>query len=394
MKIYLKGGSLYFKVSNVWVKTGIKVTPGGWNHKKQCVRGWVPLADELNDELASQKAQLTSTIRKIRNAGKKVSNTLIEQYREGTRAMADDEPGDVSLPALLRMYAQDHKATLKEKYTKRFESVAAHVEKFSQGISASKFSQSVLQEYLTHLLELEDGDGEAVMTNNGLHDHVRKIRRAMTYYGSQGFKVHKDCHRFKFRYIKPKSVWLDSEKELSLLEKFIPLAENQVYWEEFLFRCYTGLRFSDCNQLQPHHFIVEGNSIYLDFTAIKTRMDQNILLSSKAAAIVRKWNFRVPKLYNQDCNQRIKWICRAAKIKAPIEKVRFRGAERVVSVHEKWELVTTHVARRTFARAWLDRKGDEVKLMKYLGHSSVQQTFDYAGYETVEVNQELKRVFG
>lgn len=77
MKIYLKGGSLYFKVSNVWVKTGIKVTPGGWNHKKQCVRGWVPLADELNDELASQKAQLTSTIRKIRNAGKKVSNTPV-----------------------------------------------------------------------------------------------------------------------------------------------------------------------------------------------------------------------------------------------------------------------------------------------------------------------------
>src|SRR5690606_16656925 len=118
MKIYLKGGSLYFKVYNVWVKTGIKVTPEGWNHKKQCVRGSVPLADELNDELASQKAQLTSTIRKIRNAGKKVSNALIEKYREGTNGMADDEPGEVSLPVLLRMYAQDHRATLKEKYTK------------------------------------------------------------------------------------------------------------------------------------------------------------------------------------------------------------------------------------------------------------------------------------
>src|SRR5690606_2985345 len=146
-----------------------------------------------------------------------------------------------------------------------------------------------------------------------------------------------------------------------------------------LFRCYTGLRFSDCHQLKSHHFIVQGKDVFIDFTVIKTGLDQNILLSSRAAAIARKWNFRVPAVWMSDCNERIKQTCRGAKIRSATDRVRFRGAERVAEVYKKWELVTTHVARRTFARAWLDKGGDLVKLSNDLGHSSVQQTLEYAG---------------
>lgn len=77
-----------------------------------------------------------------------------------------------------------------------------------------------------------------------------------------------------------------------------------------------------------------------------------------------------------------------------VQKVRFSGSERKVKLIPEWKMVTTHVARRTFGRRWMDLGGDIAKLSMYYGHSSIEQTTKYIGYHTKEVNDELRKLMG
>lgn len=383
MKAFLKGKRLFIVVQNVWVRTGVKCLPECWSQKRQTIKSTMPGYQLLNATLTNRKAELAEVLVRLKYENLPVTLSNIKKYYQ-VKSVPVSESTEVS--ALLLRYQSDNKTRLAHNYTRIFKQVADSLNEFCKGVRAEDFSLDMLNRYVTHLIEQG-------IQNNTISSRVSKIRTAMGAAAMRGVPVHQDWPKFSFKYVDPKPVWLTAD-ELALLEKFIPLDYRQVFKDEFLFRCYTGLRFSDCQQLRPHHFIRRGADVYVDFSVVKTKLDQNIILSTKAAAIAKKWGYKVPKLYMQDCNQRIKEVCRGAKIKTKTEKVRYCGNERLVDVLEKWELVTTHVARRTFARMWLEKGGDVVKLMRYLGHSSTEQTLAYCGMETVEVNQEMKRLFG
>jgi integrase len=185
---------------------------------------------------------------------------------------------------------------------------------------------------------------------------------------------------------------LDWETEVRALEAFKPSAHDKIFLEEFLFRCYTGLRHSDVYNINGANFIRRGNDIYLDFTSIKTKVDQNLRLTQKAVKVLEGWKFNPPRLHIDKCNLAIKRICKAAGINSPTEKVRFSGSKRKADVHEKHELMATHVARRTFGRRWMENGGTLMRLSIFYGHSSEKITSKYIGWTTDEVNDEMSRV--
>jgi integrase len=77
-----------------------------------------------------------------------------------------------------------------------------------------------------------------------------------------------------------------------------------------------------------------------------------------------------------------------------VEKVRYRGSERVVQMLPKYELITTHTGRRTFGRRWLE-VGESIQgLQVYYGHSSQKQTEDYCGWKAEVITSAVDRVVG
>jgi integrase len=112
-------------------------------------------------------------------------------------------------------------------------------------------------------------------------------------------------------------------------------------------------------------------------------------------AILKKWGGKPPRLNQSDCNDIIKKVCRAAWAKdkdTKVQTVRFRGNVRVMTNKSKWELVTTHTARRTFGRRWMENGGSLRNLSIYYGHASERQTAEYIGWTTEEVNNEMMKV--
>lgn len=378
-------GKLYF------IPSKIKVLAGAWKNEDKRITKLQPNYDKLNSKLLQRKALLQSIFDDYDHF--KIAYDVPEirrKFYEKLKGTVVEAP-TVSFYDYMDQYVAKRKAIRANSYLRIFKQVKNWLQLFRPNLTFQDITLQFYNEWVTYLLE--EGD----LNDNTISSHISKLKSVMGEAimdpALRGIKIPMDYKLFEDTYKDPKPFWLSWETDLKALESF-DAGEDQIYLEEFLFRCYTGLRHSDVNHLGPANFVKKDNSVWVDYTMIKTKLDKNIELNSQAIKILKRWKFTPPKLVMQDCNEIIKEIGRAAGLKGVVEKVRYAGKERKVQLLPKHKLITTHTARRTFARRWMEKDGNIGMLSKYLGHSSIDITSKYIGWETEEVNQEMKRLFG
>jgi len=152
----------------------------------------------------------------------------------------------------------------------------------------------------------------------------------------------------------------------------------------FIFGCMTGLRVSDLTQLRRAH--IKGNLI--DMTVKKTKSKAGIPLAPKALEILEKYSEDerpLPIISSQKINKYIKVVGELAGINTPEEKITYYGSKQVSEIKPKYEFLTIHVARKTFASVAIN-KGMSTSIVKAIGGWKTEKAF--ARY--VEVTQDAK----
>lgn len=145
----------------------------------------------------------------------------------------------------------------------------------------------------------------------------------------------------------------------------------------FLIGAYTGLRFSDFTRIRPENLeVVDGQTI-LTITAAKTGQIVSMPLFPIPAAILRKYNYQTPNISNQKMNDYLKEIGQVAGMTGKMIVTTTTGGKRSQSVLSKWERLTTHVARRSFATNFYRDGVPAVVLMKITGHTTERQFMQY-----------------
>ena len=129
---------------------------------------------------------------------------------------------------------------------------------------------------------------------------------------------------------------------------------------------------------------------HLEITAIKTMDKLRIPLSPLAKSILKKYEGSLPRvLVNQQMNSLLKDIGKMAGLLEPIKVVRFYGSKRIEEVLEKYELLTTHTARRTFVTQSLERGMRPEVIMKLTGHSDIKTMMKYVKITEKKVEEEF-----
>lgn len=142
----------------------------------------------------------------------------------------------------------------------------------------------------------------------------------------------------------PGTVIVLNENEVKAIEKTKKLTDRlQKAKNLFLFACYTGLRFSDVQNLKKQNV----NGQFLRLTTIKTKENLVIPLSQKAIDILNIYENELPKVSNQKLNEAIHDLCQIAGLDDEIEIVSFSGTKRKTENFKKYELITFHTARKT-----------------------------------------------
>lgn len=153
----------------------------------------------------------------------------------------------------------------------------------------------------------------------------------------------------------------------------LPISKN--YLEQvrdvFCFCCFSGLRYSDVYNLKRSNIKTDS----IEFTTIKTDDPLIIDLNAYSRALLDKYKdvpFRndkcLPVISNQKFNEYLKELGQLAKLNEPETVVYYKGNERIEETFKKWELLSTHVGRKTFVSNALFFNIPAEVIMSWTGH--------------------------
>jgi integrase len=147
----------------------------------------------------------------------------------------------------------------------------------------------------------------------------------------------------------------------------------------FLIGCFTGLRFSDFSKIQPKN--IQGGYIHIETQ--KTGEKVVIPLHPKVDALFKKYNNNIPPaISNQKMNSYLKEIGKIDKKELKILKDTFsikttKGGLTVHTNYKKYDLISSHTARRSFATNTYLAGVPPFVIMGVTGHKTEKSFFSY-----------------
>jgi len=150
----------------------------------------------------------------------------------------------------------------------------------------------------------------------------------------------------------------------------------------FIIGCYTGLRFSDLIQLRAENLSTCGRMVKIQTQ--KTGEMVIVPLKGYVKEILKKYGGMPPAaISNQKMNDYLKELGEMAQIEASVLITATKGGKRQTEAFKKWELITTHTARRSFATNAYLQNVPTISIMKITGHRTEKSFLKY-----IKISQE------
>ena len=139
------------------------------------------------------------------------------------------------------------------------------------------------------------------------------------------------------------TVYLTNE-EVERLWEYVPKGElDRKARDLFLLGVYSCARFSDYSRLTKD-MIHDG---VIHFTQVKTASSVMVPASPRLVSILDRNGGRAPDLAQQHLNEWIKRVCKAVGIDEMVEVTVSNGIAHKTELKHKYEMVSSHTARRT-----------------------------------------------
>lgn len=153
--------------------------------------------------------------------------------------------------------------------------------------------------------------------------------------------------------------------------------------------CFRKIGFSERLNIDN---IKDG---FIEIKTKKTNTNVAIPLHWQVKEILKKYNGNLPpKVHEHFFNKKIKEIAKELNfnqvMEGGIQKITEEGGQRkVFGKYQKWELITSHICRRSFATNLIGKVPNQV-IMDVAGWSNEKQMFDYNKTTNKESANELK----
>ncbi|GEJ46979.1 tyrosine-type recombinase/integrase [Chryseobacterium sp. ON_d1] len=201
----------------------------------------------------------------------------------------------------------------------------------------------------------------------------------------------------------PKSVYLNFD-ELDKIERTeMPneCLDNARDW--LLIACYTGQRVSDYLRFNSSMIVKDDeNQSYIEFNQVKTGTKMQIPLLQKVQNILLKRGGEFPrKISDVNLNLYIKDVCEIAGINEILYNGKVMTIERedlpritrkVFGCYPKYQLVTSHIGRKSFATNFYE-KIPITYLLNFTGHKTERQLLTYISKTDVEKAKSTAKIF-
>jgi integrase len=229
-------------------------------------------------------------------------------------------------------------------------------------------------------------------STNTIGRHIKHLKTLMRIARDEGLHTNMEIERKKFKSLKVDvpNVYL-TQKELESIEKLKLSGFEAIARDVFLIGCYTAQRFSDYSKITKDNIRKVGSTNVIDLIQQKTGERVVIPIMPKLEAILKKYSYQLPKVWEQKVNAKIKVICETAGIDEPIHVEEIKGGMKINTVKYKFDMVKTHTARRTGCTLMYKAGISTIDIMKISGHRSEREFLNYIKVGLEETAESLSR---
>lgn len=355
------------------LSTEIKVKNSEWNGKK--IKGNVHGLE--NQKLYSLE---TKAMQEIANAN--LSSSVLspdELKREllaiisPDRAIIKSGKKQYNLQTFLEEYIETNPENLKPESINSYRfflnnQLIPFAKKYGRDLLSFKSVDSTWDEYYIKFCT-DNG-----YSKNTIDKYRKELKKIMRYSLMKEIHHNRKFENFKRTQEDSFSIYL-TEAEIKEIYNFEVPKKLELTKNLFVFSCLTGLRVSDLFQLK-------FEDVKEDYILIKTLKTEDLLkipLRPTASAILKKFKGVFPTISEQKYNMYIKEICSDIPSLQIDESIYYTLGmnKRVKETYKKWELVSTHTGRRSFATNEYLRGTPIFDIMAITGHKKVQTFMKY-----------------
>lgn len=358
----------------------------------------LPLANDvkrLNDALQETKKAIEDISHRFELDGIKYSSEMvIDAYKESIKPKVKKEAPNDFIFDFLDKYIEDNEPIRAKGSLQVYKSLKTHLENYQKAkrtkIRLDKMDTAFMRSFQSFLIgwSKTNKNTKRVTTLNNITiaKQLSSIKTVLAYAKAEGVEVIGNYKEYEIKKQKLEVVALTFGEFNALID--LDLSNNERLDKVrniFIFSCVTGLRYSDIKQLEHDHI----GKTAIRITVTKTKDPLKIPLNKYSLEVLAKYKDDpkpLPPISNQRLNEYLKEVCELAEINTPIEIVRFKGAERIATIYPKWQLLSIHNGRKTFATLSLEKGMGAEEVMEIGGWS------DYKSFKRyVNITENVKR---
>ncbi len=368
-----------FARERVVYSTGEKILPAKWDTSKQ--RAINSKRYPENTELNLWLDKLDNTIKSIfRNFNLDNITPTTQLVRDKLDENLNNKPSrKKNLFEFIELYVQESEKVKNINTTKTYKTTFHHLKTFSklnqQKLDFSSITLEFYNKFVDYLMN------EKQLSNNTIGKHIQILKTLLNEATDRGLNDKLDFRSRKFKrpYEEVEGIYL-KQAEMEKLQK-LDLSDKpnlERVRDLFLIGCHTGLRYSDFSQILPANITSNKAGKFITVRTLKTDEKVVIPLNPKVQKILAQYDDHIPKaLSNQKMNFFVKEVCKLAEINEPILITRTKGGIKTRNTYPKYELVTTHTARRTFASNAFLGGVPTISIMAITGHKTDKEFMKY-----------------
>ncbi|MCF7559427.1 phage integrase SAM-like domain-containing protein [Sabulilitoribacter multivorans] len=297
-------------------------------------------------------------------------------------------------------YLRQRNNELAEQTLKNYKVVRSLIEKYESSISKNINIIDIDSIFKTNFEAFCLKKGYAINTISRAIHTIKAVCKHAMY---NGIEISPQLERIKLKEVKGDIIYL-TIKELEAIEKLDDkkLNESLLNARDWLIiSCFTASRVSEFMRFTKEKIRIEKGKHLIEFTQKKTGKNMTIPLHSKILKILEKRGGEFPRpISSQKYNAYIKKVCKKAKIKKKVKGSKLEKIDdsskfpyrKQAGEYEKWELVTSHIGRRSFSSNFYGEIPTSF-LIYVTGHKTEQMFLNYIGKGNKDIALELTKYF-
>lgn len=351
----------------------VKCEPVYWDEVRERVKGsmYCSYSSEVNDVLESISNIFRKHTVDVAKTGGSITKESIKELFDvhfGKRKKTDDfhsffeayiEECDHRISTMRKGQTLAYKT--KREYARTFYYICQYEKNRKVYLNFEDVTQSMITDWVGFMQDLN-------LSANTIAHKVMTLKATMRAAVERGLTDNQKWTFFRNSTENTDAVALTEEELVKLKELDLSKRPHLDRVRDlFLAGCWTGLRFSDVTRIKKEN-IKDG---VITIRQIKTGAYVAIPVHPVFVEIWEKYGGALPHpISNQKFNKYIKEVCKIACINDTFIKSMTKGGRMETRKCEKWEVVSSHTARRTFATNLYKNGFPSISIMQITGHKT------------------------